>query len=133
MANLLKEALNGVSHLLPLQKITIRNKVNEMRYGFPTTTHSDIVAYAHAQPLTPSELQKLGETLKSKIAYKFYLTSDLAQVLNALNNENSAILWKSKEFEVHSKDDWSQNGWIKVIATATADISADNVVEAQNA
>lgn len=122
MANLLNEALNGVSALLPLQKITIKQIKREIVNGFPASTSEELESYAHAQPLTPAELAKLGETLKAKIAYKFYINKDLIEVLHFLSNTEAKILWDSKEFEVYSKDDWSQNGWIKVIATAVANV-----------
>ncbi len=122
MANLLNEAINGVSSLLPLQKITIKQIKREIVNGFPTSTSEELESYAHAQPLTPAELAKLGETLKAKIAYKFYINKDLIEVLHFLSNSEAKILWDSKEFEVYSKDDWSQNGWIKVIATAVANV-----------
>lgn len=120
MANLLNEALAGVSQVMPLQNITLKTLERVLVKGFTQTKESEIQAVAHIQPLTPFEVAKIGggEVLSAKIAYKFYIRGDLANVLNALDNKDTLILWDSKEFQCYSKDDYSLNGWVKVIGTA---------------
>lgn len=124
MANVLNEALNGVSQLMPLQNITLKTIKRVLNKGFTQSETSEMQAVAHTQPLTPFEVSKIGggEVLSSKIAYKFYIRGDLAQVLNFLDNKDTLIEWNGREFQCYSKDDYSLNGWVKVIATAVRDV-----------
>lgn len=114
--NVLKQALSNVSALIQNQEITIINKKQVNINGFSTTQNESISTYAHIQPLTPFEVAKITDsTLDSKSAYKFYILDNLAEVLNSLKNTKSTILWGDREFNVFSKNDYSLNGWVRVI------------------
>ncbi len=122
--NVLNEALNGVSVLMPLQNITLKTQIRELVKGFTQTRTEAVQAVAHTQPLTPSEVAKIGagEVLNSKIAQKFYIRGDNAQILSSLHNADTLIEWGGKEWQAHSKDDYSLNGWVKIIATAVQNV-----------
>ena len=124
MANLLNEALAGVSQLMPLQNITLKTLERVLIKGFTQSQISEVQAVAHIQPLTPFEVSKIGggEVLSAKIAYKFYIRGDLANVLNSLSNKDTLIIWQGKEFQCYSKDDYSLNGWVKAIGVAVQDV-----------
>ena len=124
MANLLNEALAGVSQLMPLQNITLKTLERVLVKGFTQSQISEVEAVAHIQPLTPFEVSKIGggEVLSAKIAYKFYIRGDLANVLNSLSNKDTLIVWQGKEFQCYSKDDYSLNGWIKAIGVAVQNV-----------
>ena len=124
MANLLNEALAGVSQLMPLQNITLKTLERVLVQGFTQSQISEVEAVAHIQPLTPFEVSKIGggEVLSAKIAYKFYIRGDLANVLNSLSNKDTLIIWQGKEFQCYSKDDYSLNGWIKAIGVAVQNV-----------
>lgn len=124
MANLLNEALAGVSQLMPLQNITLKTLERVLVQGFTQSQISEVEAVAHIQPLTPFEVSKIGggEVLSAKIAYKFYIRGDLANVLNSLSNKDTLIVWQGKEFQCYSKDDYSLNGWIKAIGVAVQNV-----------
>ena len=124
MANLLNEALAGVSQLMPLQNITLKTLERVLVQGFTQSQISEVEAVAHIQPLTPFEVSKIGggEVLSAKIAYKFYIRGDLANVLNSLSNKDTLIIWQGKEFQCYSKDDYSLNGWIKAICVAVQNV-----------
>ena len=124
MANLLNEALAGVSQLMPLQNITLKTLERVPIKGFTQSQISEVEAVAHIQPLTPFEVSKIGggEVLSAKIAYKFYIRGDLANVLNSLSNKDTLIIWQGKEFQCYSKDDYSLNGWIKAIGVAVQNV-----------
>ena len=124
MANLLNEALAGVSQLMPLQNITLKTLERVLVKGFTQSQISEVEAVAHIQPLTPFEVSKIGggEVLSAKIAYKFYIRGDLANVLNSLSNKDTLIIWQGKEFQCYSKDDYSLNGWIKAIGVAVQNV-----------
>ena len=124
MANLLNEALAGVSQLMPLQNITLKTLERVLVQGFTQSQISEVEAVAHIQPLTPFEVSKIGggEVLSAKIAYKFYIRGDLANVLNSLSNKDTLIVWQGKEFQSYSKDDYSLNGWIKAIGVAVQNV-----------
>lgn len=124
MANLLNEALAGVSQLMPLQNITLKTLERVLVQGFTQSQISEVQAVAHIQPLTPFEVSKIGggEVLSAKIAYKFYIRGDLANVLNSLSNKDTLIVWQGKEFQCYSKDDYSLNGWIKAIGVAVQNV-----------
>lgn len=124
MANLLNEALAGVSQLMPLQNITLKTLERVLVQGFTQSQISEVQAVAHIQPLTPFEVSKIGggEVLSAKIAYKFYIRGDLANVLNSLSNKDTLIIWQGKEFQCYSKDDYSLNGWVKVIGVAVQNV-----------
>jgi hypothetical protein len=122
--NVLNEALNGVSTLMPLQKITLITQRRELVKGFTQTTTDKVDAVAHIQPLTPSEVAKIGggEVLNAKIAQKFYIRGDNAQILSSLHNADTLIEWDGKQWQAYSKDDYSLNGWVKIIATAVQNV-----------
>ena len=122
--NVLNEALNGVSVLMPLQNITLKTQIRELVKGFTQTRTEEVSAVAHTQPLTPSEVAKIGggEVLNSKIAQKFYIRGDNAQILSSLHNADTLIEWDGKEWQAYSKDDYSLNGWVKIIATAVQNV-----------
>lgn len=124
MANLLNEALAGVSQLMPLQNITLKTLERVLVQGFTQSQTSEVQAVAHIQPLTPFEVSKIGggEVLSAKIAYKFYIRGDLANVLNSLSNKDTLIIWQGKEFQCYSKDDYSLNGWVKAIGVAVQNV-----------
>ena len=124
MANLLNEALAGVSQLMPLQNITLKTLERVLIKGFTQSQISEVQAVAHIQPLTPFEISKIGggEVLSAKIAYKFYIRGDLANVLNSLSNKDTLIIWQGKEFQCYSKDDYSLNGWVKAIGVAVQNV-----------
>lgn len=124
MANLLNEALAGVSQLMPLQNITLKTLERVLVQGFTQSQISEVEAVAHIQPLTPFEVSKIGggEVLSAKIAYKFYIRGDLANVLNSLSNKDTLIVWQGKEFQCYSKDDYSLNGWVKAIGVAVQNV-----------
>ena len=124
MANLLNEALAGVSQLMPLQNITLKTLERVLVKGFTQSQISEVQAVAHIQPLTPFEVSKIGggEVLSAKIAYKFYIRGDLANVLNSLSNKDTLIVWQGKEFQCYSKDDYSLNGWVKAIGVAVQNV-----------
>lgn len=116
---LLNDALPSVSSLIPLSKITIKSRVKTLKDGFQTATETSIDAYAHIQPLSNASVAKLTDNalLNAELAYRFWIVKDLAVVLEFLQNTQCTILWQGREYEVFSKEDWSQNGWIRVIAT----------------
>lgn len=122
--NVLNEALNGVSVLMPLQNIKLKTQIRELVKGFTQTRTEEVSAVAHTQPLTPSEVAKIGsgEVLNSKIAQKFYIRGDNAQILSSLHNADTLIEWDGKEWQTYSKDDYSLNGWVKIIATAVQNV-----------
>ena len=122
--NVLNEALNGVSVLMPLQNIKLKTQIRELVKGFTQTRTEEVSAVAHTQPLTPSEVAKIGggEVLNSKIARKFYIRGDNAQILSSLHNADTLIEWDGKEWQAYSKDDYSLNGWVKIIATAVQNV-----------
>lgn len=130
--NVLNEALNGVSVLMPLQNIKLKTQIRELVKGFTQTRTEEVSAVAHTQPLTPSEVAKIGggevakigvgEVLNSKIAQKFYIRGDNAQILSSLHNADTLIEWDGKEWQAYSKDDYSLNGWVKIIATAVQNV-----------
>lgn len=122
--NVLNEALNGVSVLMPLQNIKLKTQIRELVKGFTQTRTEEVSAVAHTQPLTPSEVAKIGggEVLNAKIAQKFYIRGDNAQILSSLHNADTLIEWDGKQWQAYSKDDYSLNGWVKIIATAVQNV-----------
>lgn len=121
--SVLNDALPGVSTLIPLSQITLKSKVKTLKDGFISQETSEITTYAHAQPLSNSRLLKNTDLslLSAEIVYCFWITKNLAEVLNFLQNTETAIMYKDRVYNVFSKEDWSANGWIKVIATIQGD------------
>ena len=118
MANVLNEALPHIQGLLTNQNIKILQKSKVLVNGFPKTETIELNATAHIQPLTPFAMQKLGDSLfNSQKAFKFYILGNLAEVASFLDNADSLIIWNGVEYSAFSKTDYSQNGWIQVIAT----------------
>lgn len=119
--NLLNEALPALQGLIQNQNIAIINKEIQNVNGYPQEIESHIETFAHIQPINPNELVKLtGGTLDSNKYYRFYCIGNLAQVLGSVSKTDSLILWNDSYFRVFSKEDWSLNGWIMVIASEIA-------------
>lgn len=116
--NLLNEALPSIQGLIKNQKITIKTLKIENVRGFSYVSADEVETIAQIQPLTPFDIEKITQgTLDSKSFFNFWIFGNLAKVLNSLNYTDCEIIWGKRVFSVFSKDDWSQNGWIKVIAT----------------
>lgn len=119
--NLLNEALPALQGLIQNQNIEIINKEIQNVNGFPQEIESEVKTFAHIQPINPNELVKLtGGTLDSNKYFRFYCLGNLAQVLSSVSKTDSLILWNESYFRVFSKEDWSLNGWIMVIASEIA-------------
>lgn len=116
--NVLNEALLYVSDLMPTQQITITNQVMVNTNGFPVTTEITLDTFAHVQPMSPFELNKIGVSDIGSSSYlRFWIIGNLTEVVNYLNNTNGQITWGTRKFDIYSKADWSLNGWIEVIGT----------------
>ena len=122
--NLLESALPPLNALITNQVITIISFENKIVDGFPESVKSELNTIAHIQPLTGIGNTSIGNTsigntsiLNSEIACKFYILRDLAQALNFVYNVDCEIIWNDKVFSIFNKEDWSSNGWIKVVGT----------------
>ena len=114
--NVLLEALEGVSDLIPYEPIKIISYSQTIVDGFPEDVETETNSFSHIQPLTPFEKKKITDsTLDSKSCYKFYILDNLVEVLNGLNQTDSYIIWDNRKFNIFSKNDYSANGWIQVI------------------
>lgn len=114
--NVLLEALEGVSDLIPYAPIKIVSYKQTIVDGFPEDVETETNSFSHIQPLTPFEKKKITDsTLDSKSCYKFYILDNLVEVLNGLNQTDSYIVWDNRKFNIFSKNDYSANGWIQVI------------------
>lgn len=123
MSNVLLEALEGVSDLIPPVQVKIITQIQVIENGFPVSTDSEYETFAHCQPLTSFEVRKLTDsTLDSRSYYRFWILGDLVQVLNMLNQTQCYISWVNRKFSIFSKDDWAGNGWIEVIGTEIKDV-----------
>ena len=117
--NLLESALPPLNALITNQAITIISFENKIVDGFPESVKSELNTIAHIQPLTGIGNTSIGNTsiLNSEIACKFYILRDLAQALSFVYNVDCEIIWNDKVFSIFNKEDWSSNGWIKVVGT----------------
>ncbi len=114
--NVLLESLEGASDLIKYAPIEMTSRKQTIVDGFPEYTEVKTNSFSHIQPLTPFEKKKSTDsTLDSKSCYKFYILDNLVEVLNGLNQTDCYITWNNRKFNIFSKDDWSANGWIKVI------------------
>lgn len=119
--NLLNEALPALQGLIQNQNIAIINKEIQNVNGFPQEIESEVKTFAYVQPVNPNELVKLtGGTLDSSKYFRFYCLNNFAQVLSSVSKTDSLILWNESYFRVFSKEDWSLNGWIMLIASEIA-------------
>lgn len=117
--SLLTDALPTIQALIPNSPVVIKSEVKKLVKGFVQSEISEFETFAHIQPVSNSNTQTLANTglLLGEQSYKFYLTNDLPAILGILDNKETSIVWKGREYSVYSKEDWSQNGWVKVLAT----------------
>lgn len=116
--NLLIEALPAVTNLIQKEEITIINEKIINDRGIQRSIKESLKTFAHIQPVNPSEIAKITQgTIDSPNMYKLWIVGNLAQVLSSISRTNCVIEWNSNLFEVYSKVDWSQNGWISVYIT----------------
>nr|DAL49498.1 MAG TPA_asm: head closure knob [Caudoviricetes sp.] len=117
--SLLTDALPSIQALIPNSPVVIKSEVKKLVKGFVQSEISEFETFAHIQPVGNSNTQALANTglLLGEKSYKFYFTNDLPDILGILDNKETSIVWKGREYSVYSKEDWSQNGWVKVLAT----------------
>lgn len=117
--SLLTDALPSIQALIPNSPVVIKSEVKKLVKGFVQSEISEFKTFAHIQPISNSNTQTLANTglLLGEKSYKFYLINDLPDILGILDNKETSIVWKGREYSVYSKEDWSQNGWVKVLAT----------------
>lgn len=116
--SLLTDALPSIQALIPNSPVVIKSEVKKLVKGFAQSEISEFETFAHIQPVG-ANTQTLANTslLLGEKSYKFYFTNDLPDILGILDNKETSIVWKGREYSVYSKEDWSQNGWVKVLAT----------------
>lgn len=116
--SLLADALPSIQALIPNSPVVIKSEVKKLVKGFTQSEVSEFETFAHIQPVG-ANTQTLTNTslLLGEKSYKFYFTNDLPDILGILNNKETSIVWKGREYSVYSKEDWAQNGWVKVLAT----------------
>ncbi len=117
--SLLTDALPSIQALIPNSPVTIKSEVKKLVKGFVQSEISEFKTFAHIQPVGNSNTQTLANMglLLGEKSYKFYFTNDLPDILGILDNKETSIVWKGREYSVYSKEDWAQNGWVKVLAT----------------
>lgn len=116
--SLLTDALPSIQALIPNSPVIIKSEVKKLVKGFVQSEISEFETFAHIQPVG-ANMQTLANTslLLGEKSYKFYFTNDLPDILGILDNKETSIVWKGREYSVYSKEDWAQNGWVKVLAT----------------
>lgn len=116
--SLLADALPSIQALIPNSPVVIKSEVKKLVKGFTQSEVSEFETFAHIQPVG-ANTQTLTNTslLLGEKSYKFYFTNDLPDILGILDNKETSIVWKGREYSVYSKEDWAQNGWVKVLAT----------------
>lgn len=121
MLNVLAHALNSMQGLIANQKTDIFTYEVKNENGLPKeTVKKYLSAFAHIQPITPTELKKYTDsTIDTAQCYKFFILGDNAVIINSLNLplEKSYFLWNEKVYKIYAKKDWSLNGWICLYAT----------------
>ena len=127
MPNILADALNSIQGLIKNQSIEIFTYEVENVNGLPKETiKNNVMAFAHIQPITPSELKKLTDSTTDSIeCYKVFLMGDKGFLINSLKLplEQSYIKWNDKLLKLYAKKDWVLNGWVCLYAT----ISTENL------
>lgn len=116
--SLLTDALPSIQALIPNSPVVIKSENKKLVKGFVQSEISEFETFAHIQPVG-GNTQTLVNTnlLLGEKSYKFYFTNDLPDILGILDNKETSIVWKGREYSVYSKEDWAQNGWVKVLAT----------------
>ena len=120
--NVLADAINNIQTLTPLQECIIKTYEIGNNKGFASEIlTSEAKAYAHIQPITPSELKLFTDsTLDSAKCYKLFFVNDNAKLVNSLDLpiENSYIEWQGLTLKVYGIRDWYfVNGWVAIYAT----------------
>ena len=120
--NVLADAINNIQTLAPLQECIIKTYYIGNNKGFANEMlTNEVKAYAHIQPITPSELKFFTDsTLDSAKCYKFFFIGDNARLINSLDLpiENSYIEWQGLTIRVYGIRDWYfVNGWVAIYAT----------------
>lgn len=117
MNNVLLSALNPISTLIPLQKVSIENNEVKIVKGIPVKSPlQSIECKAHIQARNPANL-KIGEggTQESTDLYDVWLLGDnLSLIYQKLKiNKESYLIWGNKRCKIYAKNDYSLNGWIE--------------------
>lgn len=120
--NVLADAINNIQTLAPLQECIIKTYEIGNNKGFANEMlTNEVKAYAHIQPITPSELKLFTDsTLDSAKCYKFFFIGENAKLIHSLDLpiENSYIEWQGLTIRVYGIRDWYfVNGWVAIYAT----------------
>lgn len=125
--NLLESALPPILSVLPLSEVKIITKIKTIVSGFPKVEKRELNTFALVQPISNVKAQTDIAIINTEKAYNFYFTKDVAEVLEFLENIECEIIYKGIIFSVYSNYDWSDNGWVKVIATQKSKSEVQNV------
>lgn len=115
--NVLSSAFNAINAINPNQKIIIITNKTILVNGYDEIETLEVEAVAQIQPLTAQEAKDYEFYLESTIKLKFWILADRAFIVDSLSTENisnSKILFNNDYYNLFSKTDWSNNGWIKV-------------------
>lgn len=120
--NVLADAINNIQTLAPLQECIIKTYEIGNNKGFANEMlTNEVKAYAHIQPITPSELKLFTDsTLDSAKCYKFFFIGENAKLIHSLDLpiENSYIEWQGLTIRVYGIRDWYfVNGWVAIYVT----------------
>lgn len=125
--NLLESALPPILSVLPLSEVKIVTKTKTIVSGFPKVEKRELNTFALVQPISNVKAQTDTAIINTEKAYNFYFTKDVAEVLEFLENIECEITYKGIIFSVYSNYDWSDNGWVKVLATQKSKSEVQNV------
>lgn len=116
--NVLASAVRLISGIHPNIEITFIKKRAVITDGIASFEKESLKAYAQVQPTSQDVIAK-DTYLQGVDNRTIWVIGNLAEVLNFFKSAtagNTIIEFNGKKWAVYKKEDWSLNGFIKVIA-----------------
>lgn len=116
-----------ISGIHPNIEVTFIKKRAVINGGIATYEEESVTAYAQVQP-TSEEVIAKDTYLQGVDNRTIWVIGNVAEVLNFFKSataSNTTVEIYGKKWTVYKKEDWSLNGFIKVIAVLNDDIEQE--------
>lgn len=118
MLNIHSIVSSAINFINPNKKVTLVNRTATLDNGYAEWTETRTEITAQIQPVSADIVEQFNELIGVE-SLNFWLNGNKINILNEFRNiekGNSQIIYNNKVYEVYTLYDWSNSGWVQVIA-----------------
>lgn len=131
MFNINSIVSSAISVINPTQNVILVNRVATLENGYPEWQETRTEVTAQIQPVSADILEKFNELIGIE-SLNFWLSSNEINVINEfkhIEKGNTKIIYNNRLYEVYTLYDWSNSGWVQVIAILNDKIEEETETE----